>query len=503
MTKDAGEATEMLVLEFGIVLPFSYFTPFFLPSRLQLETIMKQCLTVLVLSAWLALAPTTAHAVPVAVSERVAGGISVRVVQIDLKDPNTYLTILLANNAPRANSAQGSYGDEPFAAMVARAHAAAVINGTFFSKDAQKRVMGNMVRAGGFVKYSQWEDAGTTFGLRAGNIPEMITARAQGKPDWQSHWFSVTCGPRLLKDGQIWLHPAAEGFSDSHVLGAGGRSALGYSRDGHFLYLVSFMSAVTLDQEARTMKALGTYQAMNLDGGASQALATAGQVVVPAGRNLTNVIAVYDQKFPAPATLKQAQQTFLAAHPVTTGRTEITGTPADRFVERLKPGAHLDFSGLRFQHVLRDPIVGIRGGVLTFSEKSYGQIFASWPKARPTYTLEFEARLVDEFFAVMFDASKGNQQVQGLSLEYRQASPSGLYLRYNGTAINYDQHLAIDKAWHRFRVVVDSQRVAVYMDGQDRPLLTGQRAATGQGIGLAGRGEFRGFKILDLPAPGT
>src|ERR1700682_3595922 len=122
---------------------------------------MKLRLFPLAIAATVALAAPDWTA-PVAVSTRTAAGIGLRVVKVDLKDPATYLTVLLANNAAQANNAQQSAGDEPFGSMVSKAQAAAVINGTFFSKDPQKRVMGNMVRAGEFVKYSQWEDAGTT-----------------------------------------------------------------------------------------------------------------------------------------------------------------------------------------------------------------------------------------------------------------------------------------------------------------------------------------------------
>ncbi len=39
---------------------------------------------------------------------------------------------------------------------------------------------------------------------------------------------------------------------------------------------------------------------MNLDGGASRALAANGKILVLAGRSLTNVILVLDAKHPAP-----------------------------------------------------------------------------------------------------------------------------------------------------------------------------------------------------------
>jgi exopolysaccharide biosynthesis protein len=237
-------------------------------------------------------------------------GISFYQIIIDLTDPNTFITIALANNANFANTMQKTSGDEDFNRLVARSRATVVANGTFFAKNAQKTVMGNMVAGGKFLKYSQWENFGTTLGLRAGNKPEMITARVDGKPEWKEHWFSITCGPRLLRKGQIWLNPSLEGFKDPHVLGSGARTAIGFTKDGKKLFLVNFDVNLTLQQEAQAMKAIGCYEAMNLDGGASRALAANGKILVPAGRKLTNVIVVYDAKNPAPTDLKQAWEKF-------------------------------------------------------------------------------------------------------------------------------------------------------------------------------------------------
>nr|WP_322667231.1 MULTISPECIES: phosphodiester glycosidase family protein [Nostocaceae]MDZ8209522.1 phosphodiester glycosidase family protein [Dendronalium sp. ChiSLP03b]MDZ8211555.1 phosphodiester glycosidase family protein [Nostoc sp. ChiSLP03a] len=64
-----------------------------------------------------------------------------------------------------------------------------------------------------------------------------------------------------------------------------------------------------LQQEAQAMKAIGCHEAINLDGGASKALAANG-ILVPAGRSLTNVIVVYDAKNPAPDNLRQAWVRF-------------------------------------------------------------------------------------------------------------------------------------------------------------------------------------------------
>jgi len=239
---------------------------------------------------------------------RTVAGVPLEVVTIDLHDPAVVGTLVLAKDAPHPNSAEQTVGDEAFAAMAGRAHAAVAINGTFFSKDDQKRVMGNMVRQGALIKFSQWDHDGTTFWLGPNNDPGMCTPKAEGPPPWDKAWLALSCGPRLVKDGRPWLQPATEGFRDAHVLGAAGRSALGF--DAQRLLLVSFNAGVTLAQEANVMKALGCRQAMNLDGGASRSLAVGGRLVVPAGRPLTNVLAFYDAKHPAPSALIGAFRKF-------------------------------------------------------------------------------------------------------------------------------------------------------------------------------------------------
>lgn len=227
-------------------------------------------------------------------------GVSFYQTTIDLADPQTYMSIALPHGALEANSSFVTYGDETFDSFVKRCHGAVLMNGTFFSKDAEKRVMGNLVSEGRFLKYSRWENYGTTLGIKEGNQLEMVTARAEGQPRWDDHWFSLTCGPRLLRKGEVWVYPEIEGFTDSHVLTVGPRQAIGYSRTRDKIYLVTFLSGLSLKQEAEMMKGIGCYEAMNLDGGASRALAHDGNIIVKAGRPLTNVLVVYDKAHPAP-----------------------------------------------------------------------------------------------------------------------------------------------------------------------------------------------------------
>ncbi|MEG5038811.1 MULTISPECIES: phosphodiester glycosidase family protein [unclassified Microcoleus] len=250
------------------------------------------------------------QAKPVQLSSQNLAGASFYLTTIDLADPEIYITIGLANNADFANTSKVTRGDEAFENMVSRYRAAVVANGTFFGKDEQKSVLGNMVAAGKFLKYSRWENYGTTLGIKAGNQLEMVTARTEGKPDWSQHWFSLTCGPRLVKGGKVWLSPLSEGFKDSHVLGVGSRTAIGFPASRDKLFLVTFLDSLSLEAEAKVMQAIGCFEAMNLDGGASVGLAHQGQILLPPGRNLTNVLVVYDRENRAPAQLKESWERF-------------------------------------------------------------------------------------------------------------------------------------------------------------------------------------------------
>ncbi len=246
----------------------------------------------------------------VEMSQHTIAGTPLYLTTIDLTDPKTYVSVELANSATQANSAHFTRGDEAFLAIVRRAQATITASGTFFSMDAQKRVMGNLVSSGKFLKYSPWENYGTTLGLRTGNRPEMTTARVDGKPRWEQHWFSLTAGPRLLKRGEVWLNPKQEGFTDPNVMGTAVRAAIGFPEPGNRLLLVTFRSKVSLQKEAAIMKSLGCHEAMNLDGGTSLALAQGSKILLPARRELTNVIAVYDTHHPAPDELQKSWREF-------------------------------------------------------------------------------------------------------------------------------------------------------------------------------------------------
>jgi exopolysaccharide biosynthesis protein len=107
---------------------------------------------------------------------------------------------------------------------------------------------------------------------------------------WPRVQEAVGCGPRLVTDGRIALDMFGEKFTDRKVLVLStARSAVGLTRDRRLLLVTT---SGTIPQLAGIMKALGAYQAMNLDGGASSGLWVRGHYLRSPGRNLSNCLLV-------------------------------------------------------------------------------------------------------------------------------------------------------------------------------------------------------------------
>ena len=88
-------------------------------------------------------------------------------------------------------------------------------------------------------------------------------------------------------------HQFFRALHDPHFLGRSNRSAAGLT-PANKLLLVSVPKSISLADLAGVMRGLGCSQAMNLDGGASMAMYYRGRTVLPAGRRLTNILAVYE-----------------------------------------------------------------------------------------------------------------------------------------------------------------------------------------------------------------
>lgn len=208
-------------------------------------------------------------------------GTDLEIIRVDLKKKSNKVSIVLSKEFPK--------NSEPFEDMVKRYNPAAAINGTFFSKKTLKPV-GDIVIDGILKNEGRF---GSAIAITPDNRVNFIETPTGYNIDWSGYETVIACGPRLIKSGKIVLNAKAAGFKDDHVLGDAIRSAAGITGN-RILLLVSTRETVSLDGLAKIMKALGCKDAINLDGGASTAMSYNGGVLIPAGRPLTNIIAVYE-----------------------------------------------------------------------------------------------------------------------------------------------------------------------------------------------------------------
>lgn len=106
--------------------------------------------------------------------------------------------------------------------------------------------------------------------------------------DWTDVITAVGAGPSLVKDGEIIVDPAAEGFTEAKILSQSmARSAIGVNYQGDIILVHATATVQTL---AKIMQELGAVQAMNLDGGASSGIYLNGSYLVQPGRELSNAL---------------------------------------------------------------------------------------------------------------------------------------------------------------------------------------------------------------------
>jgi len=103
--------------------------------------------------------------------------------------------------------------------------------------------------------------------------------------EWAQVPSAVGGGPRLLVNGEVSVDWAAEGFDPGFAVSLNPRTAVGTTRDGTHLLLVTvdgrqaISRGVTLADMAGILKRYGAWNAINLDGGGSTAMAVGGLTV--------------------------------------------------------------------------------------------------------------------------------------------------------------------------------------------------------------------------------
>jgi len=127
---------------------------------------------------------------------------------------------------------------------------------------------------------------GQTMKLDLALTPQGITQAVQG-------------GPQLVRNGQIYIPYAWEGFGPGFYAARTARSAIGITHSGKILFVTvdgrsRESSGMSLPELAGLIKDLGARDAMNLDGGGSATLVVGGRVVsaLPRGgeRNVSSVL---------------------------------------------------------------------------------------------------------------------------------------------------------------------------------------------------------------------
>lgn len=208
-------------------------------------------------------------------------GYPVEVISVDTTSPRVRLKAAIARN--------GIGRTESFGSFLQRFQPDAAINGTFFSKKSLKPV-GDIVIDG---KLAYFGGMGTGLCISADNKISFVGANWARHTDWSAYDTVICCGPRLVSGGRIAVDTT--GFHDPHVLGRGQRIAVG-TTDAGKLILVGTRRACTLTELACIMRDLGCTEAINFDGGSSSAMYCAGKTLRSPGRQLTNVLLVYESK---------------------------------------------------------------------------------------------------------------------------------------------------------------------------------------------------------------
>jgi hypothetical protein len=208
-----------------------------------------------------------------------ANKVPMQVILVDLNKPNIKVTALLSHH--------GIGSSEGFHHMIDRSHPAVAVTGTFFSLDNLHPV-GDIVIDGNLAYFG---GMGTALAITSANHADMITLPWGHHHDWSGYECVVACGPRLLKDGAIWLNPHAERFKDPNMLGPNSRIAVGITRGNKLIFAMT-RNRISLRALASAMQTLGCTQAMNLDAGTSTGFYCNGEVLAQPGRKLTNLIIV-------------------------------------------------------------------------------------------------------------------------------------------------------------------------------------------------------------------
>lgn len=206
-----------------------------------------------------------------------AGPLLIDALQVDLNNPNLEIKPVLALHGQ-------DFTKKTVSTLAAETGALGAINATYFAADG--RPLGLIMVEGKIVSppLSQRTALGITkeHKILMDNVDVQMDALT---PQWEGVEHIVSGGPRLVKEGQVFITAEAEKFRSDITQGRAPRSALGVTKEQKLLLVAvtgrqpSRSIGLTLPELAQWMIKLGAVEAMNLDGGGSTALVVGGKLV--------------------------------------------------------------------------------------------------------------------------------------------------------------------------------------------------------------------------------
>ncbi len=222
---------------------------------------------------------TPCFASPVTHSQTKAAGVSSHVVTVDLNSPEALPTVQLAVGFPASA--------ENFSSFLKRSKPLLAVTGTYFCKRTLKPV-GDIVVEGQEMNFG---GMGTAMCVTGDNGISFIDVEWGRHMDYSNCKTVLAAGPRLVRDGEVWVYPKEQGFSDPHVLGNANRVGVGITQSNKLIIAV-VRASISLEKMGNVMKQLGTVHAMGLDAGASIALYVNGKTFVSPSRKLVNLLVI-------------------------------------------------------------------------------------------------------------------------------------------------------------------------------------------------------------------
>lgn len=206
-------------------------------------------------------------------------GVSAHVVTVDLSSPEALPTVQVAVGFPSSA--------ENFSSFLKRSKPLLAVTGTYFCKRTLKPV-GDIVVEGQEMNFG---GMGTAMCVTGDNGLAFIDVEWGRHMDYTHCKTVLAAGPRLVRDGEVWVYPKEQGFSDPHVLGNANRIGVGITQNNKLIIAV-VRASISLEKMGNVMKQLGSVHAMGLDAGASIALYVNGKTYVSPSRKLVNLLVI-------------------------------------------------------------------------------------------------------------------------------------------------------------------------------------------------------------------